>query len=85
MVVTIFRLSPSLARSTTTTPPAQLSAAEVIVAQSDSERSKRRSLYNRLGGYNAIAAVIDDTAEYVFNDPQIGRYFIGLSTNTNSL
>ncbi|MEH2245690.1 group I truncated hemoglobin [Nostoc sp.] len=81
MVVTIFRLSPSLAHSTTT-PPGQLSAAKVTIVQSESQRSGRRSLYNRLGGYNAIAAVVEDTEKYVFNDSQIGKYFIGLSTNS---
>jgi len=40
------------------------------------------SLYNRLGGYNAIAAVIDDAANFIFNDALIGKYFIGLSTNS---
>ena len=89
VVVSVFRLSPSLARSTTT-PPAQLSTAEVAVAHYDSRlarvpydsRSPDKSLYKRLGGYNAIAAVIDDTAQIVFNDPLIGKYFIGLSTNS---
>ncbi len=80
MVVTIFKLTPSFAVSTTT-QPAQLSATPVVIAQYDSERSKA-SLYNRLGGYNAIAAVIDDTAQNVINDPLIGRYFVGLSTNS---
>ncbi len=40
------------------------------------------SLYERLGGYNAIAQVIDDTLQNVLNDPLIGKYFIGLSTNS---
>ncbi|WP_445633779.1 Globin [Nostoc sp. DSM 114161] len=77
MVVSIFRLSPSLAYSTTT-PAAQPLAAEMTIATNHGGTS----LYSRLGGYNAIAAVIDDTAKYVFNDPQIGKYFIGLSTNS---
>ncbi|NMG21135.1 group I truncated hemoglobin [Brasilonema bromeliae] len=89
VVVSVFKLSPSFARSTTT-PPAQLSTAQVAVAQYDSRlakapydsRSGEKSLYKRLGGYSAIAAVIDDTAQIVFNDPLIGKYFIGLSTNS---
>ncbi|QDL07840.1 group 1 truncated hemoglobin [Brasilonema octagenarum UFV-E1] len=90
VVVTVFKLTPSLAYSTTT-PPAQLSTAQAAVAQYDSRlakappydsRSPEKSLYKRLGGYNAIAAVIDDTAQIVFNDPLIGKYFIGLSTNS---
>ncbi|MBX9252807.1 group 1 truncated hemoglobin [Desmonostoc muscorum CCALA 125] len=77
MVVAIFRLSPSLAHSTAT-PPAQSSAAKMTIAHNGGGKS----LYHRLGGYNAIAAVIDDSAKYIFNDPQIGKYFIGLSTNS---
>jgi hemoglobin len=79
IAVTIFRLSPSFARYPTTTPPAQLSAGQMTIAHNYSPGA---SLYIRLGGYNAIAAVIDSTAKYVFNDPQIGKYFIGLSTNS---
>lgn len=77
MVVAVFRLSPGLAARSTTTPLAQPLATETTIAQSGG-----KSLYQRLGGYNAIAAVIDDTAQYVFNDPLIGKYFIGLSTNS---
>lgn len=82
VVVTVFRLSPSFARSTTT-PSAQLSTPPVtVVAQRDFSSPGDKSLYKRLGGYNAIAAVIDDTAQIVFNDSLIGKYFIGLSTNS---
>ena len=64
MVVTIFRLSPSLAYSTTTSS-AQPSVAKETIAH----YAAGTSLYIRLGGYNAIAAVIDDTAKYLFADP----------------
>ncbi|WP_375502751.1 hypothetical protein [uncultured Nostoc sp.] len=74
MVVTIFRLSPSLAYSTTT-PSAQPSVAKETTAY----YAAGTSLYKRLGGYNAIAAVIDDALKYILIDPQIGKYFIGLS------
>ncbi|MDF5735017.1 MULTISPECIES: hypothetical protein [unclassified Nostoc] len=78
ITVTVFRLSPSFGRSTTTTTlPAQQSAAEVTIAYNSG-----KSLYTRLGGYNAIAAVIDTSAGYIFKDPLIGKYFIGLSTNS---
>jgi hemoglobin len=47
MLVTIFRLTPSLAGYTTTTQPVQVSATPVFIAQYDSgsERSGGRSLY----------------------------------------
>ncbi len=79
VVVTIFRLSPSFARATIT-PPAQISTAGVTVAQ-DASPSGEESLYERLGGYNVIAAVIDDVAAIATTDPLIEKYFFGLSNN----
>ncbi len=32
-----------------------------------------KSLYERLGGYEAISAVVNDFAEKLFTDPQVGR------------
>ncbi|MGB7709675.1 MAG: group 1 truncated hemoglobin [Microcoleus sp.] len=80
IAVTTFRLSPSFARSTPVTS-AEVLAGEVttdLIAQVPTGNS----LYTRLGGYNAIASVIDDAANFIFNDPLIGKYFIGLSTNS---
>jgi hemoglobin len=34
-----------------------------------------RSLYARLGGYDAIAAVVDTLQERLENDPLLGRYW----------
>lgn len=34
-----------------------------------------RSLYARLGGYDAIAAVVDDLQKRLENDPVLGRYW----------
>ena len=34
-----------------------------------------RSLYTRLGGYDAIAAVVDNLQERLENDPLLGRYW----------
>ena len=82
IVVTTFRLSPSFARSTPAMS-AQESAEKVttdLIAQGQGRAG--RSLYTRLGGYNAIAKVIDDSAAIIFADPVIGKYFIGLSTNS---
>ncbi|NMG11476.1 group 1 truncated hemoglobin [Brasilonema sp. UFV-L1] len=80
LVGIIFKLSPSLAYSNRSTTPSaqQLAPQTTIIAR----KYSGNSLYDRLGGYNAIAAVIDDTAQNVFNDPLIGKYFIGLSTNS---
>ena len=40
------------------------------------------SLYHRLGGYDAIAAVTDDFIGRLAGDPQLHRFFTGLSTDS---
>ena len=44
--------------------------------------AKAPSLYTRLGGYDAIAAVTDDFLGRLASDPQLGRFFVGLSTSS---
>jgi hypothetical protein len=40
------------------------------------------SLYKRLGGYDALAAVTDDFLGRLATDPQLGRFFKGVSTDS---
>jgi hemoglobin len=40
------------------------------------------TLYQRLGGYDAIAAVTDDFITHLATDPQLGRFFTGLSNDS---
>jgi len=40
------------------------------------------SLYKRLGGYDAIAAVSDDFLGRLSSSPQLGRFFVGHSTDS---
>lgn len=42
----------------------------------------QQSLYKRLGGYDAIAAVVDDFVQRLATDPQLGRFFQGHSANS---
>ena len=44
--------------------------------------SSEKSLYERLGGYDAIAAVTDDFLERVMGDPVIGYYWAGDGNDT---
>jgi hemoglobin len=37
----------------------------------------KASLYDRLGGYDAIAAVIDDLMRRMLEDQRLAKYFIG--------
>jgi hemoglobin len=41
-----------------------------------------KSLYERLGGYNAIAAVVDDFVGKLVTDKQFERFFVGHSTDS---
>jgi len=44
--------------------------------------SQEKSLYARLGGYDAIAAVTDDFLGKLIKDPQFSRFFSGFSTDS---
>lgn len=44
--------------------------------------AQQRSLYERLGGYNAIAAVVNDFADRLFADPQLKTFFGGMSSDS---
>jgi len=41
-----------------------------------------KSLYERLGGYDALAAAVDDLIPRLHGDPQIGVYWRGQNTQT---
>ena len=43
-----------------------------------------KSLYERLGGYDAISAVVDSFLDKVWNDPRISRFFVGMGTDTRN-
>ena len=42
------------------------------------------SLYKRLGGYDAIAAVTDDFIKRLATDKQLSRFFVGLSDESKA-
>jgi hemoglobin len=56
-------------------------AAPVPTAQAGSSQD---SLYKRLGGYDALAAVTDDFLNRLATDPKEGRFFVGLSTDSKT-
>ncbi len=41
-----------------------------------------KTLYERLGGYDAVSAVVDDFANKLFNDPVVGARFFGMGDDT---
>lgn len=46
------------------------------------ENSQRPTLYQRLGGYDAIAAVTDDFLGRLATDKQLSRFFVGHSEDS---
>jgi hemoglobin len=48
----------------------------------DHHDDKPKSLYKRLGGYDAIAAVTDDFIGRLATDKQLGRFFAGHSEDS---
>lgn len=44
--------------------------------------AQEKSLYERLGGYGAISAVVDDFAAKLFTDPVVGARFFGMSDDS---
>ena len=58
--------------------PAALAAEQPVPAP----QQQPASLYQRLGGYDALAAVTDDFLGRLATDPSLGRFFVGLSIDS---
>ena len=56
---------------------ALLMGAAAVAAQ-----MKQESLYKRLGGYDALAAVTDDFIGRLATDKQLSKFFVGHSTDS---
>jgi len=59
-----------------------LLSGEDANAQDTSTPSTGKTLYERLGGYDAISAVVEDFADKLFTDPKVKQFFRGMSTDT---
>ena len=44
--------------------------------------AQEKTLYERLGGYDAVSAVVDDFAGKLFTDPVVGARFFGMSDDS---
>jgi hemoglobin len=53
-----------------------------LLSASAQEGQMKKSLYERLGGYNAVAAVVDDFVGRLVTDKQFERFFVGHSTDS---
>lgn len=62
-------------------------AALLVLALASSSTAQaqtpaQKSLYHRLGGYDAIAAVVDDFVGRLVTSPQFGKFFAGHSNDS---
>ena len=53
-----------------------------LLSASAQDGTMKKSLYDRLGGYNAVAAVVDDFVGRLVADKQFERFFAGHSTDS---
>jgi hemoglobin len=58
--------------------------APVYAAPPQAAEQTQKSLYSRLGGYDALAAVTDDFLGRLAADPQLGRFFVGLNDESKT-
>ena len=54
----------------------------LVVPFASQASAQQPSLYKRLGGYDALAAVTDDFITRLATDKQLGRFFVGVSDNS---
>jgi len=54
----------------------------LMVAGSPPSRAQEKSLYQRIGGYDALAAVVDDFVGRLVSDKQFERFFVGHSVDS---
>jgi hemoglobin len=59
-----------------------LIAASILCAELSAQAPAKPSLYKRLGGYDAIAAVTDDFIGRLIGDPRFAKFFAGASTDS---
>ncbi len=63
-------------------PALALLAALACGGAAAARGAQAKTLYQRLGGYDAIAAVVDDFVGRLINDKQFARFFTGHSNDS---
>jgi len=64
--------------------PAGAASAFAAPLPAPQQAASQDTLYKRLGGYDALAAVTDDFITRLATDPKEGRFFVGLSTDSKT-
>lgn len=57
-------------------------AAMLLLIASLTVNAQHKSLYQRVGGYDALAAVTDDFIGRLASDKELGRFFVGASDDS---
>jgi hemoglobin len=63
-------------------PAAKLNAADGSLSTTAAAVQEKKSLYTRLGGYDAIAAVVDDFVGRLVADKKLATFFVGHSEDS---
>ncbi len=79
VVISLWSLTPVLAQDQKDGAVVEEEVEAVVV-----EEVQPKSLYERLGGYDAVSAVIADFFGKIIPDKQLGRFFLGLSTDSKT-
>jgi hemoglobin len=59
-------------------------AVLAIAVPALADQHSDKSLYQRLGGYDAVAAVTDDLVVRLIGDPTLGRFLDGMSNDSKA-
>ena len=59
-----------------------IATASILASTVYAQSAAKPSLYKRLGGYDAIAAVTDDFIGRLLGDPRFAKFFAGASTDS---
>ena len=59
-----------------------IAATSIVSATLSAQTATKPSLYKRLGGYDAIAAVTDDFLGRLIPDPRFTKFFAGFSSDS---
>jgi len=65
-------------------PAGALTSFAAPLPIAEAQTASQDSLYKRLGGYDALAAVTDDFIGRLATDPKEGRFFVGLSNDSKT-
>lgn len=61
-----------------------LAIGTFLTSSAFADSTMEKSLYDRLGGYEAVSAVVDDFAAKLFDDPVVGARFFGMSDDSRA-